>query len=99
MESMSTLSQVMNKLLEKGYNKNLEFINGGIKASDGSQYTFADFKVDKVYRFEGMSNPDDNSILYSISTLTGLPIGVIVDGYGISSVNTPPAFIEKLSGL
>jgi hypothetical protein len=38
-----------------------------------------DFNVRKIFRFEGMSNPSDSSILYAIETLTGVK-GLLVDG-------------------
>jgi hypothetical protein len=41
-----------------------------------------EFHVDEVYRFEGDSNPDDSSVLYAISSSTGVK-GTLVDGYGI----------------
>lgn len=40
-----------------------------------------EFHVDEVYRFEGDSNPDDSSVLYAISSSTGVK-GTLVDGYG-----------------
>jgi hypothetical protein len=30
-----------------------------------------DFKIDQIFRFERDSNPDDSSILYTISTIEG----------------------------
>jgi hypothetical protein len=41
-----------------------------------------DFQIDQHYRFEGMSSPDDNSILYAISSTKGLK-GLLVDAYGV----------------
>lgn len=40
-----------------------------------------EFHVDEVYRFEGDSNPDDSSVLYAISSSTGIK-GTLVDAYG-----------------
>ena len=37
-----------------------------------------DFEILEVYRFEGMSNPDDNSVVYAIKSRDGLK-GVLVD--------------------
>jgi hypothetical protein len=41
-----------------------------------------EFNVEEVYRFEGDSNPDDSSILYAISSSTGVK-GTLVDSYGV----------------
>src|ERR1700741_3899614 len=43
-----------------------------------------DFHVDEVYRFEGNSNPDDSSVLYAISSSTGVK-GTLLDIYGTYS--------------
>lgn len=41
-----------------------------------------EFEVHEVYRFEGASNPDDNSVLYAIESNQGLK-GVLIDAYGV----------------
>ena len=51
--------------------------------------------IDKYYRFEGMSDPGDNSIVYAISAVTGEK-GVLVDAYGMYSENMTPEMIRKL---
>src|SRR5689334_17297469 len=43
-----------------------------------------EFNVDEVYRFEGDSNPDDNAVLYAITSATGVK-GILVDGYGANA--------------
>ena len=40
------------------------------------------FNVDEYYRFEEGSDPDDNSIVYAISSIHGVK-GVLVDAYGV----------------
>jgi len=40
------------------------------------------FNVDEVYRFEANSSPDDSSVLYAISSYTGIK-GTLVDAYGV----------------
>ena len=53
------------------------------------------FNVDEVYRFEGNSNPDDASVLYAISSSTGVK-GTLVDGYGTYSENLSFDMAKKL---
>ncbi|MDX2049054.1 MAG: phosphoribosylpyrophosphate synthetase [Chitinophagaceae bacterium] len=45
-----------------------------------------EFNIDEVYPFEEESSPDDNSILYAISSATGVK-GTLVDSYGAYSEN------------
>lgn len=54
-----------------------------------------DFKVDKTYRFEGMSSTDDNSILYAISSKNGIN-GLLVDAYGMYAENISETMRRKL---
>jgi hypothetical protein len=56
-----------------------------------------DFEIDAVFRFESASNPDDQAVLYAISSRENYVKGVLVNGYGISSVDATDALIEKLN--
>lgn len=54
-----------------------------------------DFKVDKTFRFEGMSSTDDNSILYAISSKDGIK-GLLVDAYGVYAENISEEMRKKI---
>jgi len=97
MKDYGTLSQAMNKLkLEEGYEHDFNLLDEQIEIkSQKETYKTNEFDVDKVLRFEGMSNPDDNSILYAITTHNGKK-GLLVDGYGISSGQVSQAMMDKL---
>lgn len=41
-----------------------------------------EFSIDEFYRFDDNSSPDDTSVLYAISSYTGLK-GTLVDAYGV----------------
>ncbi|MDX1427644.1 MAG: phosphoribosylpyrophosphate synthetase [Salegentibacter mishustinae] len=97
MKDYGTLSQAINKLkLEEGYEHDFNLLDEEIelKAKDET-FGVEDFDVDKVLRFEGMSNPDDNAILYAITTSKGYK-GVLVDGYGVSSGQVSKEMTKKL---
>lgn len=97
MKDYGTLSQAINKLkLEEGYEYDFNLLDDKIEIkSEKETYQINEFKVDKVLRFEGASNPDDNAILYAITTENGKK-GVLVDGYGISSGQVSKEMMDKL---
>lgn len=97
MKDYGTLSQAINKLkLEEGYEHDFNLLDEQIEIkSTNESYGVEEFDVDKVLRFEGMSNPDDNAILYAITTTNGRK-GVLVDGYGISSGQVSEEMMKKL---
>jgi TPP-dependent trihydroxycyclohexane-1,2-dione (THcHDO) dehydratase len=96
-ESYGSLSETINALAELGYTYDFNTVN----ESDQSQITNirlspADFQIDKVYRFEGATNPEDQAILYAISSIKHKTKGVLVNGYGISDDEATSELIEKL---
>lgn len=96
-ESYGTLSETINGLKGEGYT--LDFnVSDRLVACDQSDMMLSpdDFIIDKVYRFEGESNPEDQSILYAISSAKFGVKGVLVNGYGISSDGATNALLEKL---
>jgi len=96
-ESYGTLSETINGLKSVGYT--LDFnIRETCLASDLPNMILSpdDFIIDKVYRFEGESNPDDQSVLYAISSSKFDVKGVFVNGYGIYSDEISDVVISKL---
>ena len=51
--------------------------------------------MDEVHRFEGMTNPDDSSVLYAIASTGGLK-GLLVDAYGAYAESVSQEMIRKL---
>ncbi len=87
-ESYGTLSETINGLKREGYTLDFNMRNENLACLQNSVTLSADnFEIDKVYRFEGESNPDDESILYAISSSKFDVKGSLVNGYGISSDN------------
>ncbi len=96
-ESFGTLSETINALYSLGYNHDFN-ISDECVVCHQANITLSpnDFQIDKVYRFEGASNPDDQSILFAISSPKFAIKGVLVNGYGISADDATTKLIEKL---
>jgi hypothetical protein len=97
MKSYTTLSEAINDLKKRGYNEDFNLTPTCLQcASLNLQLHPEDFKVDEFYRFEGMSNPDDNSIIFAISSKTGVK-GTLIDAYGMYAENLTESMIRRLS--
>lgn len=96
METYSTLSEAMNALKEQGYTRDFNLLFDKIECSETkSTYDTTTFKVDRFFRFEGMNDPDDSSILFAISASDGSK-GVLVDAYGAYAANVSPEMMAHL---
>ncbi|WP_405381218.1 phosphoribosylpyrophosphate synthetase [Maribacter sp. LLG6340-A2] len=95
-KSYISLSVAIKALQEEGYTEDFNLCDAGIENKSKKQiHKATDLEVVKFYRFEGMTNPDDNTILYVIETSQGEK-GLLVDAYGAYSGNVPKELIEKL---
>src|SRR5690348_8521299 len=93
----TTLVEAINDLKKKGYTEDFELTPNCIQCPSLSLQLHPErFKVDEFHRFEGMSDPDDNSIVFAISSDNGIK-GTLVDAYGPYSENLSQAMIEKLT--
>jgi hypothetical protein len=97
MKSYTTLSEAINDLKERGYREDFNLQPHCLECTAHNvQWYPEDFVVDEYHRFEGMSNPDDNSIVFAISSSDGVK-GTLVDAYGMYSENLTEPMIKKLA--
>lgn len=96
-ESFGTVSQTLTGLRNLGYVFDFN-IKEKCLVCNQTQLTLTPehFCIDKVYRFEGESNPDDESIVYAISSPKYGVKGTLVNGYGISADEALAALVAKL---
>src|SRR5690606_18306590 len=88
--------ECIDTLNKEGYSDPFNCMREGtITAEDGTDYTPDQVKVVSFYRFEGMSDPEDSSILYDIETNDGKK-GYLVNGYGISANHDVSDFIKNV---
>lgn len=97
MKSYSTLSEALTDLKRRGYAEDFNLMPHCLHCpSRNLQWAPEHFTVDEFHRFEGMSNPDDNSIVYAISSEDGFK-GTLVDAYGMYASNLTEPMIRKLT--
>ena len=81
-EKMETLNQAIDQAVKRGYSENFKLEARGLTTETEKEiYSASDVKIDDFYRFEGYSDPNDNSILYLIETMDGRK-GLLIDAYG-----------------
>lgn len=93
---MSTLSEVINALSAEGYNVDFNLSSQQLGKVNPLQESPDRFLIDRSYRFEGESDPEDEAIVYAVSTLDGSIKGIFVDGYGTSSLGDWAQVIAQL---
>lgn len=81
---MQTLTAVLEKLRLKKRDNEFRFDEKGLTSGCDKYYQPGDLKIVKTFRFEGDSNPDDNTILYLIEANDG-SFGYSLDAYGAYS--------------
>ena len=96
MNAYTTVTDTLNTLKEEGYvlDFNLKPDCVECKSHDFQLYP-EDFVIDKFYRFEGASNPDDSAIIYAISSRDGQR-GTLLDAYGVYADSITTEMMEKL---
>lgn len=92
-----TLSQTVEGLKQDGYTYDFNLQDDCLVCNNNHQSLSPDdFEIDGVYRFEGESNPDDEAVVYAISSNTFNIKGVLVNGYGIFSDAFNDVLVKKL---
>ena len=98
MTLVETLSQAITELRYEGYTEDFNLHPDCISCREGQIRLMADeFQVDKVYRFEGLTDPADESVVYGISSEKYGIKGVLVNGYGIYTDPLTDALLSRLS--
>lgn len=88
------------KDLTKSGFEEARIINGNRLQLEGNEieYIPSNVKIKNFYRYEGMSDPEDNSILYVLETYDGHN-AIVIDGYGISADSNVSRFIKSIDEI
>lgn len=96
-EGYSSLSVAIQDLQDQGFNEDFNLVAEGIESKSlKKKWKAGELDVVKFYRFEGMTDPGDNTILYLIETTDGRK-GLLVDVYGADQGEISPEMIKKLT--
>ena len=96
MNSYDTLSAALNDLNKRGYTIDFNMQSDGVYCKSlGESFSPEEFEIIEFYRFEGDSDPGDQSIVYALKTNSGHK-GVLVDAYGLYSDPLIAGMVQKL---
>jgi len=97
---MKTLTSCHAKLMQEGFTEDFKASETGLLMSLQQEklYKPEDIKDVNFYRFEGPSDPADNSILYAIETNDGVK-GTLVDAYGPYADIRVDKFMQEVESL
>ena len=94
---MTDLEKCMNRLEQKGYTDQFRVEKKRLQSLTDAKKSYKpeDVKAVNFFRFEGITDPDDMSILYAIETCDGRK-GTLVDAYGLYSDDDTGAFMQDV---
>lgn len=90
-----TVTQAVEDLQSQGYTIDFDLIEDGVHSKNlKKEWKAGDIEVVQFYRFEGMTDPGDNMILYVLECNDGEK-GLLLDAYG-ADISISREMIEKL---
>lgn len=97
MKSYNTLVEALDDLRSRGFTADFSLKDDSLECA-ALQLNLhpEDFEIVELYRFEGIANPDDSSILYAIEGKGGLK-GALVNAYGMYADPVSAALAAKLT--
>lgn len=95
MPAYDTVSQAISGLKERGYTTDFNLKSNCIECY-GQKLDPKDFEITEFHRFEGSSDPGDESIVYAIESRNGIK-GVLVNAFGVYSESLSDEMIRKLN--
>lgn len=97
---MNTLLDGIQKWQALGYTENIIPAGDHLSCQMGKIELYPeDIKVDHIFRFENTSDPEDQSILYAISSPSKGIKGLYVDSYGVYHDELSPELTEKMGSF
>jgi len=92
-----TLSEAVNDLIRRGYTADFLIINEkDCLICNNLELSPEEFVIDEVHRFEGMTDPADESIIFAISSSVHNLKGLVINSYGADFGYRSSKLVEHL---
>ncbi len=94
---MNTLSQAIDDFADQGFTEHFGVRGDRLRGlNSGISFKAHEVVIRAFQRFEGVSDPDDMSIVYAIETLSGVR-GTLADAFGVYSSPVISAFVNDVA--
>ena len=98
-KEMKSLVSCINALQADGFETQFKALKTGLESLTTEKVYMADeIKILNFFRFEGDSDPADNSILYALETIDG-ERGTLTDAYGPYSDTNVTNFVQQVEEI
>lgn len=92
-----SLVHVLEVLRKRGYTEDFNLLEEYVSyKKDGGNVDPAQLVIDKIYRFTGLNDVEDEAILYAVSYKKDDVKGVIVNGYATNADSGTNAIINRI---
>ncbi|HXL55698.1 MAG TPA: hypothetical protein VN958_05540 [Chitinophagaceae bacterium] len=92
-----SLLDALNGLKQRGYTIDFNLAFDHVKCDKtGVCLSPSQFEITEHHRFEGISNPEDSSVVFAIESKDGTMKGVLVSAYGMYSEALSEEMLQKL---
>jgi hypothetical protein len=97
MENYDNLIDAIKNLRMQGYAEDFNLKQNCLECRNSEYRLFhSEFSIDKSFLFEANSDPEEESIIYAISSDKYQLKGILVNGYGTSSNTLTNEMLDKL---
>ena len=97
MKTYDTLSEAVNDLQKRGYTLDFNLIEAGVHCAEQKIHIHPEhFHIDEVYRFEGITDPGDENIIYAIASKKYQLKGILVSAFGTYDDGLSAVMLSKL---
>lgn len=91
-EHMTSEAGVIERLEQKGFTEHFVVKDGALWSGSGATFAPFDVTIREFGRYEGVSNPSDESVIYAIESRDGVR-GTLVDAFGAYADPAVAAFV------
>lgn len=91
----ATVLEAIKQLRDLGFMVDFNIAGNALTVNDAA-YDCDDFEISEIFRYEGDSNPDEESTVYGIESKDGVK-GILVTSYGMYIEDASEDLLKKLS--